>query len=228
MGRSTPSRRKPGWSRFRTVESRASLNQRDGVRKASLNKRDGVRKPSLDGVRKASLDAVRKASPKKRDAVRKPGSSRFLTAEGRARLNKRDAVADVLIRHRWLTTIVAALTVGGTAYAAFVLEGMSLEWAIVGGVAVTAEVFLFYVLVSWARGSPVIPVPVPAGENDPAQLDDSVTFEKERQAARAAERRNLRETRGGYWIEVELPSGEWGIQYRGPRIRSVRAGVHPW
>ena len=160
-----------------------------------------------------------------REATR--SSEHLITGDARVRLRSRLGVGDWVEQHPRITTGFASLLAGGGTYVSFQLGGLATRDALVVGAAVAATVFLFFVVASWLRGAPVVPA-VFEGANEPAELDEEVRFPTESEAGREATRRNLREgSTGAYWIETELPSGEWTVALRGRR-RTPRAadGAH--
>ena len=132
-------------------------------------------------------------------------------------MRERPSVADLLEANRWLSTLVAGLIPGCITGASLALGGVSIMSSLIGAALVTLIVVAFFALASIALGRPVVPE-LFAGENEPGELLEDVRWESEAAAGREARRRNLRETSGGgYWIEVEVEPGVWGIERRGHR-----------
>jgi len=141
----------------------------------------------------------------------------LLTPEGAQALRERPGVADLLENNRWLSTLVAALIPGCLTGAGLAFGGESAAWAFIGAAAVTFVVAVLIVGLSIVLGRPIVPE-LFVGENEPGELLEGLRWDTEAKAARAARNRNLdARSGGGYWIEVEVEPGVWGIEQRGLR-----------
>jgi hypothetical protein len=148
----------------------------------------------------------------------------LLTREGRERLKRREGVADMLERHRWGATLVAAMLVGAPTALAVDLAGFSTLAGILIGLAVALTVVAFYAIASLLTRTTVVPE-LARGENEPGELAEELRFDTCAEAEREATRRNRVEgSTGAFWIEVEHPEGGWGVELRGRR-RGRPAGV---
>jgi hypothetical protein len=140
-------------------------------------------------------------------------SLELLTREGRQALRDRPGVTDILTTHHWLAVGAVAI-IGGSAIAAgLLIAGVSIAWSLTGAGAIAVVIASCLAVATFIAGRPVLPE-LFVGENEPGELDDQ-RWEKEAEAGREARRRNLRgQARGGYWIEVEVEPGTWGIEWR--------------
>jgi hypothetical protein len=146
------------------------------------------------------------------------GSDHLLSEKGREALRNRLGVADFAERHRVLVTAVEAATLGGLAAVGVAFAGLPAGTALLVGGAVALAILTFYLVLSALLRRPVMPFLV--GENDPEsrEVDEGVRFETEAEADRESTRRNMREGTSGYWwIQKQLPSGEWTVERRGRR-----------
>jgi hypothetical protein len=153
------------------------------------------------------------------------GSDHLLSQKGREALANRLGVANFAERHRLLVTGIEAFTVGGLAAGGGAFLGLSGGPAVLIGAAVGLAVFAFFVVLSAVLGRPVMPFL--AGENEPEsrEVDETVRFDTEEEADRESTRRNMREGTSGYWwIQKQLPSGEWTVERRGRRRRPSHEG----